>query len=137
MYISAWEKSALGNKRTRLNPHYEKGAHVQENTTQKIIFISLLCWIVNKGIRLFTISLCSSKHNYFSYPFVVCDIGRSHTLWLVLSEYKKQVVFYYKKQKTIQNLVFFVFFFIFFFMYKAMFWVVFYILYGWLHENNC
>ena len=67
-------------------------------------------------------------------------------LSLVLSEYKKQVVFYhkkrvfyYKKQKIKNNpkSCFFRFFgFLYFFMYKAMFWVVFYILYGWLHENN-
>ena len=59
MYISAWEKSALGKKlmrekrtrkeahtekkSTRINPHWEK-THMyrQENTTRKIIFISLL-----------------------------------------------------------------------------------------------
>ena len=39
--------------------------------------------MVNKGIRLFTISLCSSKDNYFFYPFVVCDIGRSRTFFLL------------------------------------------------------
>ena len=52
MYISAWEKSALGKKRTRKKAHMEKSAlgksalgksaHVQENATRKIIFISLL-----------------------------------------------------------------------------------------------
>ena len=37
---------------------------------------------MNKGIRLFTNSFCSSKDNYFFYPFVVCDIGLSRTLSL-------------------------------------------------------
>ena len=46
---SAPEKSAsvyaykrMRKKRTRINPHQEKNAHLQENTTQKIILISLL-----------------------------------------------------------------------------------------------
>ena len=54
MYISEWEKSALGKKRTRGKAHTEKSAlgkirtrkkthmYRQENTTRKIIFISLL-----------------------------------------------------------------------------------------------
>ena len=64
------DKSALGKKRTCTGKY----------TTREIIFISLLN--SNKGIRLFTISLCSSKDNYFFYPFVVCDIGRSRPLSL-------------------------------------------------------
>ena len=81
MYISAWEKSALGKKRTRKRTR-KKNAHVQENTTRKIIFISLL----NSEQRheqsnhCFNETMATNKD--FFYPFVVCDIGRSRTLSL-------------------------------------------------------
>ena len=75
------EKSAPGKKRTRINLHWEK-THMsrQENTTRKIIFISLLNSEQRHSFVL--ISLYSSKDNYFFYPFVVCDIGRSCPLSL-------------------------------------------------------
>ena len=43
---------------------------------------------MKKGIRLFTISLCPSKDNYFFYPFVVCDIGRRHILYHYINIHK-------------------------------------------------
>ena len=46
---------------------------------------------MNRGIRLFTILLRSSKDKYFFYYFVVCDIGRSRPLSLQLEGMRDHV----------------------------------------------
>ena len=116
-----------------------KWNHVLENSMmQNNPNIAIIVWADAEIIALWEPILPGMSRKYFG------------DLPLVLSEYKKQVVFYHKKQvfyykkqknKKQSKILFFSFFcfFYIFFMYKAMFWVVFYILYGWLHEKtlNC
>ena len=65
----AYVHKRMGKKRRRKKAHQDKSALGKKRTCtgrkiqheKKYLY---RCWIVNKGIRLFTISLCSSKDNY-------------------------------------------------------------------------